>query len=93
MTCVATYEDLHLCKNEAGYETEPEADLDLDLEAAEDTLEEAGWTSRANAGMVLVVERENLEVSVFDSGKFMFKTRDADEAEAALEDVRAALGV
>lgn len=90
---MASYEELHLCKNEAGYETEPEEGLDLDLDEAEATLDEAGWTPRANAGMVLVVERDTLEVSVFDSGKLMFKTRDPDEAELAFRDIRAALDV
>lgn len=90
---MASYEDLHLCKNEAGYETAPREDLDLDLDEAEAALEDAGWTPRANAGMVLVVERDTVEVSVFDSGKFMFKTRDEAAAADALRDVRAALGV
>lgn len=93
MPPVASYEDLRLCKNEAGYETAPHEDLDLDLDEAEATLDEAGWTPRANAGMVLVVERDTLEVSVFDSGKFMFKTRDEAVAEDAFRDVRDALGV
>jgi TATA-box binding protein (TBP) (component of TFIID and TFIIIB) len=90
---MADYEDLHLCKNEAGYEAEPRRDLDLDLGEAEETLEDAGWTSRANAGMVLVVERDHVEVSVFDSGKIMVKSRDEDEARGAFQGVRDALDV
>lgn len=68
------------CKTSAAYEAIPERDLHVDLPALEDRLRELGWTSVANAGIMLVV-RKRLEATIFQSGKLLIKTQAQPEAE------------
>ncbi len=90
---MARYGDLQLCRNKAGYEVLPEDEMHLDLDAAETTLEEAGWESLAHAGRILVVGRDTLEVSIFRKGKLLFKTKEKSEAEGAWGELRGELGL
>lgn len=86
------YSVLELCKNRAGYEAIPRERVKWDLRALEGTLKEAGFEPLANAGILLVVKWEQVEVSVFESGKLLFKTRDADQARVAMAAFRGAMG-
>lgn len=86
------YSVLELCKNRAGYEAIPKARLRLQLRQVERDLVEAGFEALANAGILLVVKWEDVELSVFESGKLLFKTRDAEEARVAMAAFRGAMG-
>lgn len=88
---MATYEPLRPCRNGAGFEAEPQGTVDLDLAQAGDRLEAAGLPVVADAGMLLVVEAAGVEVSLFDHGKLLVKSRDRSVAEAAADAVRTAL--
>ncbi len=78
------YAVLELCRNRAGYEASPDRKLALDLDAVQGTLEAAGFGTLANAGIILVSRIGIVELSVFESGKLLFKTSDPRKAEAAL---------
>lgn len=83
---------LELCKNRAGYEAVPKAKLRLDLRALEPELKDAGFEPLANAGIILVLRWEGVELSVFESGKLLFKTRNLDDARVAMAAFRGAMG-
>ena len=86
------YSVLELCKNRAGYEAVPQQKLKLRLDDVERELKEAGFEPLANAGILLVVKWEDVELSVFESGKLLFKTRELDKARVAMAAFRAAMG-
>ncbi|HVM44921.1 MAG TPA: hypothetical protein VM582_03205 [Candidatus Thermoplasmatota archaeon] len=85
------YSVLELCKNRAGYEAIPRGKLKLDLRKLEGELQEAGFEPLANAGILLVVRWEDVELSVFESGKLLFKTRELDKAKVAMAAFRGAM--
>ena len=86
------YSVLELCKNRAGYEAIPRARLRLRLADVERDLQEAGFEPLANAGIVLVLRWEDVELSVFESGKLLFKTREMDKARVAMAAFKGAMG-
>jgi TATA-box binding protein (TBP) (component of TFIID and TFIIIB) len=86
------YSVLELCKNRAGYEAIPTARLKLRLDEVERDLAGAGFEPLANAGIVLVVRWEDVELSVFESGKLLFKTRELDQARVAMAAFQGAMG-
>ena len=83
---------LELCKNRAGFEAIPRARLKLDLRKLEPALAEAGFQPLANAGILLVVKWDDVELSVFESGKLLFKTQDEDKARVAMAAFKGAMG-
>ena len=89
---VVDYSVLELCKNRAGYEAVPRSKLKLDLRSLEGELKEAGFEPLANAGILLVVRWEDVELSVFESGKLLFKTREIEKARVAMAAFRGAMG-
>ncbi len=86
------YRVLELCKNRAGYEAVPTRPLKLRLNDVERTLVSAGFESLANAGILLVVKWEDVELSVFESAKLLFKTRELGDARVAMAAFRGAMG-
>lgn len=86
------YSVLELCRNRAGYEAVPKSRLQLKLAEVERDLVESGFEPLANAGILLVVRWEDVELSVFESGKLLFKTREMDKARVAMAAFRAAMG-
>ena len=86
------YSVLELCKNRAGYEAVPRSRLALDLTKLEGELKEAGFEPLANARILLVVRWEDVELSIFESGKLLFKTRELDKARVAMAAFRGAMG-
>ncbi|HET6404163.1 MAG TPA: hypothetical protein VFH78_05910 [Candidatus Thermoplasmatota archaeon] len=86
------YSVLELCKNRAGYEAVPRGRMKLDLRKLEGELQEAGFEPLANAGILLVVRWEDVELSIFESGKLLFKTREMDKARVAMAAFRGAMG-
>ena len=83
---------LELCRNRAGYEAVPRTRLKLRLDEVERDLREAGFEPLANAGILLVVRWEDVELSVFESGKLLVKTRDEAKARVAMAAFRGAMG-
>jgi hypothetical protein len=86
------YSVLELCRNRAGYEAVPKARLRLQLRQVEKDLVDAGFEALANAGILLVVRWEDVELSVFESGKLLFKTRDEAQARVAMAAFKGAMG-
>ena len=86
------YSVLELCRNRAGYEAVPRTRLKLQLRQVEKDLVDAGFEALANAGILLVVRWEDVELSVFESGKLLFKTRDEGQARVAMAAFRGAMG-
>lgn len=71
---------LRPCKNTAAFEALPDnGRLRVDLDALERTLVATGWDLVVNAAVMLIVKRD-LEVSIYQSGKMLLKTRDPDIA-------------
>lgn len=79
---------VELCSKRAGYEVTPDQPLDLDLQAAVQRLEDAGFEVLTDAGILLVVQTGPVEVSVFESGRLLVKT---DDEALAREATRATL--
>jgi TATA-box binding protein (TBP) (component of TFIID and TFIIIB) len=92
MTAGPEYSVLELCKNRAGFEAVPRQKLRLRLDDVERQLAEAGFEPLANAGLLLVVRWEQVELSVFESGKLLFQTRELDDARVAMAAFQAAMG-
>jgi TATA-box binding protein (TBP) (component of TFIID and TFIIIB) len=92
MTAGPEYSVLELCKNRAGFEAVPRQKLRLRLDDVERQLAEAGFEPLANAGLLLVVRWEQVEISVFESGKLLFQTRELDDARVAMAAFQAAMG-
>lgn len=86
------YSVLELCKNRAGYEAIPKQKLRLKLDDVERDLQAAGFEALANAGILLVVRWEDVELSVFESGKLLFKTRELENARVAMAAFKGAMG-
>lgn len=86
------YRVLELCKNRAGHEAVPVGRLALDLGDVERRAVSAGFDSLANAGVILVLKWGGVEMSVFESGKLLFKTKDAKAAEATMRAFGEAMG-
>lgn len=78
---------LRPCRTTAAYEAIPERDLRLDLGALETVFHREGWRTLANAGVMLVMQRGTDDVSLFQSGKLLIKTRDAAVAQRVWRDV------
>lgn len=85
LTDAPRYSVLALCKNRAGYEAAPDRTLALNLDEVKGRTEAAGWETLAEAGIILVSRTGLVEVSIFESGKLLFKTRDQAAAQAAMD--------
>jgi hypothetical protein len=77
---------LEPCKTRAGFEAIPEEKLKWDLETVEGELAAAGIPTIVNAGVILVVDA-GCEVSLFESGKLLFKTPNRALAEESMNAV------
>ncbi|MDX1611107.1 MAG: hypothetical protein R3185_01975 [Candidatus Thermoplasmatota archaeon] len=84
---------LELCDKKGAFEVSPDAPLDLDLDEAADQLEAYGFEVITNAGILLVAKAGPIEVSVFESGRLLLKSGDAEMARKATEATYEALGV
>ena len=85
------HKPLELCRNRAGYETEPLAPMKVDLDDLEKRAPAHGLEPLVNAGVILVLKAGAVEFSVFDSGKLLFKTQRKADAEAAMRNLYAAM--
>ena len=84
------YRRLELCSNRGGFEAIPEPARPIDLAEARRRLERAG-IAVVDARVMLIAALE-AEVTIARSGRLLFKTRDAQVAERALDRLAAILG-
>lgn len=82
---------LRLCANRAGYEAIPQSRLALDLTDVERRAAAHGFEPLTNAGVILVLRWGTLELSVFESGKLLFKTKDEKLAAVGMRELREAM--
>lgn len=75
------YRKLRLCSNNGGYEAIPDPPLRLDLGSARSTLEREG-VAVVDARVMLIAATDP-EVTISQSGRLLFKTRDPAAAERA----------
>ncbi len=72
------------CKFDA-YEAVPKMKLDLDLDVCEAKLSRAGYEIVTNAGVMLTMRKDGLEITVYPHGRLLMhpiKNRDDAEAQA-----------
>lgn len=81
------------CATAAAYEAVPERELRLDMPAVQKRLNAGGWRTLADAGVMIVVQKEATSASIFRSGKLMVKTQDAAHAERVWQEISPLYGV
>lgn len=84
---------VELCSSKGGYEVTPQDPREVNLDAAREAFEERSLPIVTDAGVLLIVDAGEAEVSVFESGRLLAKTTDEDEARAAARRVIEALEV
>lgn len=77
---------LRPCKTTAAYEAVPTIDGQVDLDELERLLEERGWSTVANAHVLLVMAKDE-EATFYPSGKVLIKTTDEAAAQRVWGDV------
>lgn len=82
---------VELCASKGGYEVTPSDPRELDLSLEREHLEQAGVEIVTDAGVLLVVDAGPCEVSIFESGRLLAKTDEAEDAEQAAREILAAL--
>lgn len=70
------------CEAEA-YDAIPKFLIRVDIENALVLLKDAGYKEIADAGVMCVVEKDQLELTVFSGGRVLLKTSDEKTAEDA----------
>ncbi len=84
---------MELCSKSGGYEVNPGQGFDVGLDEGVERFQDAGMRVVTNAGVLLVVDAGVCEVSVFESGRLLVKTKDKEAAKRAVVAVYDALGV
>jgi hypothetical protein len=64
----------------------PSPALKLDIDLLEARLTEAGWQSKVNATVLLIVRKEH-EVSIYANGKTVIKSQDLQVAERVWDEL------
>jgi len=85
------YRTLRICSNSGAYEALPEPPRRLDLERARHSLESEG-IAVVDARVMLIAALE-VEVTISQNGRLLFKTRDPAAAARAFERLRGLLGL
>jgi hypothetical protein len=80
------YRRLRLCSNNGGYEAIPDPPVRLDLRTARVTLEREGIA--VVDARVMLVAATDPEVTISQSGRLLFKTRDPAAAERAFRQLQ-----
>lgn len=75
------------CKSTAAFEAVPQSKLKLDLAGLHSGLQDLGYQIVADARVVLVVEKDGCEVSIFPSGKLMIKVDTEEVAEGIAKEL------
>ncbi len=84
---------VELCSKSGGFEVSPDSPQELDLDEQAVRFEKAGMNVVTNAGVLLVVDAGPCEVSVFESGRLLVKTRDEEQARDSIVAVYDVMGV
>jgi hypothetical protein len=84
-----TFYLLKPCKGSAAYETIPKKNLKLDMDACTDKLMCGGFEV-INAEVMLIV-KDDLELTIYPSGKLLIKTDNKKAAERIAEKIYALL--
>jgi len=75
------FKEIRRCKTKGALEVIPEAALDLDLAMVETIMPHSRFTIVANAGVLLVVSRDDItETTIWEDGHMLVKTLDSREA-------------
>ncbi len=74
------------CKTSAAYEALPDRQGRLDMARVRAALEAAGFEILLDARIMLLV-RGRLECTVYQTGRILMKTQDADAARAAYDEL------
>jgi hypothetical protein len=83
------YRTLRICSNSGAYEALPEPPRRLDLQRARQSLESQG-IAVVDARVMLIAALE-VEVTISQNGRLLFKTRDPAAAERVFERLRGLL--
>ena len=77
---------LRPCTTSAGFLATPDRPHRLDMRLLRDRLAKAGYDVVIDAAIILIV-RKGVESSLYDTGKVLLKTTDAQAAKAAYADL------
>lgn len=80
------------CRGKAAFEAVPEYGIQLDLVRGKSDLEAHGYDV-TDAGVMLVCTKENLQVSIYPSGKLLIQTKSRENALKAANGIYAILGM
>ncbi len=78
------YRVVRLCKTSAAIEAIPEKKKSLDLYELEEKLRAAGYEIITNLGPIMVVKKD-VEITIYDTGKLLLKTKDEEKAREEIE--------
>ena len=81
------------CKFDA-YEAVPKMKLDLDLDQCEQRLSRGGYEIVSNAGVMLTVSKDGLEITVYPHGRLlMHPIKDRNDAETQARNLYGVIGL
>jgi hypothetical protein len=86
-----TYYLLKPCRTATAYISTLKKAQRIDLSAAADRLRTAGWS--VHDLKVMVILQGDPELTLYESGKILAKTDDADQARGAIDRVYDAIGI
>jgi ribonuclease HIII len=69
------------CKSTAAFEAIPQKKVKLDFKIIEPKLNSHGFETMVNARVVLVVSKNNIEISIYPTGKLLLKVDDKANAQ------------
>ncbi len=84
------YRVVRLCRSSAAIEAIPEKKENLDLYEVEEKLRAAGYEIITNLGPIMVVKKD-VEITIYDTGKLLLKTKDEEKAREEIEALRSYL--
>ncbi|UCH89052.1 MAG: hypothetical protein JSV49_12605 [Thermoplasmata archaeon] len=79
------------CKSTAAFEAIPQDPQKLDLSSVESTLTSHGFEVIANAKVLLVVTKNEMEISIYPTGKILIKIDDKSVAEDMVSELESIL--
>ena len=85
------YRVLRLCRTSAAMEAIPERRMNLDLYELEKRLRSAGYEIITNLGPIMVAKKD-VEITIYDTGKLLLKTKDEGKARKEIEEMEKLIG-
>ena len=88
------YSLVRLCKSSAAVEAIPGRKTKLDLDGLEDRLSDAGYAIITNLGPIMVVRKgeKGVEITIYDTGRLLLKTKDRDAAMREIKEIERFIG-